>query len=148
MSTYPTLGSILRRRREELHLTQAQILKRISGLQLYYLQVLEEDGAHNFIEEFLKKLAKVLKLPYPLLYLAAHPELREVFSFDTDYRIEVDEQPHSGLREVSEDTALCAGCDFSHEEIARAGRIFAHEFPGRIVSKVEAVAFLFSLRRF
>ena len=70
-----TLGSVLRRRRKQLELTQQEIARRVA-VRANYIGYLERDLRHPSTS-VLAKLAKVLDLDRQELYFLANPQVRD-----------------------------------------------------------------------
>jgi transcriptional regulator with XRE-family HTH domain len=68
------LGTILRRRRRQLELTQQQVARRV-GVRANYIGYLERDMRRPSTA-VLAKLAKVLDLDREELFFLAHPQVR------------------------------------------------------------------------
>lgn len=69
------LGSVLRRRRRQLELTQQQVAQKV-GVRANYVGYLERDMRRPSTA-VLVKLAKVLDLDREELFFLAHPQVRE-----------------------------------------------------------------------
>lgn len=75
-----TLGSILRRRRRQLELTQQDIARRVA-VRANYIGYLERD-LRRPSTGVLQKLAKVLDLDREELYFLANPHVRDFINSD------------------------------------------------------------------
>jgi len=73
--TPTTFGSVIRRRRRQLELTQQEVARRI-GVRPNYIGYLERD-VRRPSTAVLIKLAKVLDLDRTELFFLAHPQVRE-----------------------------------------------------------------------
>jgi transcriptional regulator with XRE-family HTH domain len=78
--TNTSLGSILRRRRRQLEITQQQVARKVS-VRANYIGYLERDMRRPSTA-VLVKLAKVLDLDREELFFLAHPQVREFIRTD------------------------------------------------------------------
>ena len=74
------LGTVLRRRRRQLELTQQEVARRV-GVRANYIGYLERD-LRSPGTEVLGKLAKVLDLDREELFFLTHPQLRTFIHTD------------------------------------------------------------------
>jgi len=79
--TPTTFGTILRRRRRQLELTQHQVARR-AGVRANYVGYLERDMRRPSTK-VLVRLAKVLDLDRQELFFLANPRAREIMQTDT-----------------------------------------------------------------
>jgi len=82
-----TLGSILRRRRRQLDITQQDIAQRV-GVRANYVGYLERDMRKPSTEVLLR-LAKVLDLDRGELFFLANPQVRTLIAKDGPARSDV-----------------------------------------------------------
>jgi transcriptional regulator with XRE-family HTH domain len=75
-----TLGPILKRRREELALTQRELAARL-GVKPSHVAYLENDRRRPSLG-LLSRIGDVLGLPREALFLLAHPEARSLISWN------------------------------------------------------------------
>ena len=83
-ATPPTLGEVLRRRRLQLGMTQAQVATKV-GCQPNFIGYLEAN-ARRPSPRAMARLAKTLDLDERELYLLAHPHLRAVMAAPNEER--------------------------------------------------------------
>ena len=79
-----SLGRVLRRRRRQLELTQAQVATKV-GCRANYIGYLES-GARRPSQKLLFKLARALDLDSHELFLLANPQVRDVVAAQSDTR--------------------------------------------------------------
>ncbi len=77
-----TLGSVLKRRRRQLEMTQVEVASR-AGCRPNYIGYLES-GARRPSPALLLRLAKALDLDAQELFLIANPQVRQVVAPDRD----------------------------------------------------------------
>jgi transcriptional regulator with XRE-family HTH domain len=75
-----TLGSVIRRRRRQLEVTQQEVARRV-GVRANYIGYLERDMRRPSTN-VLVKLAKVLDLDREELFFLAHPQVRSFIRTD------------------------------------------------------------------
>lgn len=141
MEPTTTLGEYLRKRRQELELTQKELGTRLGiapNLITYW-----EKGQRQPPDSILKNLARLLELPQDTLYLKAHPEFSEFVTLD----------PRTGglqrrlspaLEALKKDKELRAQQKITDEDITQLASIHMR---GEIRAKEDYVFLLMSMRQ-
>lgn len=78
----PSLGSVLKQRRRQLEMTQAQVASKV-GCRANYIGYLES-GARRPSANIVLRLAKVLDLDAQELFLMANPQVRTVMGSESE----------------------------------------------------------------
>jgi len=111
-----TLGAVLKRRRRQLELTQAQVAAKV-GCRPNYVGYLEADARHPS-PGVVAKLAKVLDLDQRELYFLANPQTRALIGSERP-------EPDSAWEHFKTDRGLHARHGITRAELAALGGVAA-----------------------